>query len=37
MKLRSSDVDKAYQIVDIQFAMSDYQYLESVVHIKKYS
>lgn len=37
MKLRSSDESKANQIVDIQFAMSDYQYLENVVHIKKYS
>lgn len=37
MKLKSSDVDKAYQIVDIQFGMSDYQYLESIVHIKNYS
>jgi hypothetical protein len=36
-RLRHSDETRACEIVDIQFAMSDYQYLESVVNIKKIS
>ena len=37
MKLISKDRERAYEIVDIQFAMSDYQYLEDVVGMKKIS
>ena len=36
-KLQYSEDDRACEIIDIQFAMSDYQYLEDVVGIKKIS
>lgn len=36
-KLRNSEEERACEIIDIQFAMSDYQYLEDVVGIKKIS
>ena len=36
-KLKGKDKKRAYEIVDIQFAMSDYKYLEEVVAIKKIS
>lgn len=36
-KLTFSDEERACEIIDIQFAMSDYQYLSHVVKIKKLS
>ena len=36
-KLQYSEDERACEIIDIQFAMSDYQYLEDVVGIKKIS
>ena len=36
-RLRNSEESRACEIIDIQFAMSDYQYLEDVVKIKKLS
>ena len=36
-KLSTSDEAQSCEIVDIQFAMSDYQFLEDVVTIKKIS
>lgn len=36
-KLRESPIERNSEIVDIQFAMSDYEYLENVVKIKELS
>ena len=36
-KLKSSEESRACEIIDIQFAMSDYRFLEDVVQIKKIS
>ena len=36
-KLRESHENRANEIIDIQFAMSDYQYMNDVVSIKKLS
>ena len=36
-RLRTSEESRACEIIDIQFAMSDYRFLEDVVNIKKLS
>lgn len=36
-KLKTSDESRTCEIIDIQFAMSDYQFLQDIVNIKKIS